>query len=52
MIRYWIEDDLGGFQMESRNYFIRNTDLIRSILRPTLRKVGRTHCTYIFPDFK
>ena len=52
MIRYWIEDDLGGFQMESCDYFIRNTDIIRSILRPTLRKVGRTHCTYIFPDFK
>ena len=52
MIRYWIEDNLGGYQMESRDYFIRNTDIIRSILRPTLQKVGRTRCTYIFPDFK
>ena len=52
MIRYWIEDNLGGYQMESRDYFIRNTDIIRSILRPTLRKVGRTCCTYIFLDFK
>ena len=52
MIRYWMEDGLGGYQMETRDYFIKNTDIIRSILRPTLRKIGRSRCTYIFPDFK
>ena len=52
MICYWMEDGLGGYQMETRDYFIKNTDIIRSILRPTLHKIGRSRFTYIFPDFK
>ena len=52
MIHYWMADNLGSFQMESRDYFIRNKDIIRSILRPNMKKIGRSCCTYIFPDFK
>ena len=52
MIRYWMADNLGDNQMESRDYFIRNKDIIRSILRPNMKKIGRLHCTYILPDFK
>ena len=52
MIRYWMADNLGGYQMESRNYFIRNKDIIHSILRPIMKKIGRSCCTDIFPDSK
>ena len=40
MIRYWMADNLGSFQMELHDYFIRNKDIIRSILRPNMKKIG------------
>ena len=34
MVRYWIQDTLGGYQMESRDYFVSRSDVIRSDFKP------------------
>ena len=50
MIHYWMADNLGGYQMESCDYFIRNKDIIRSILRPNMKKIGRS-AVHTFSQF-
>ena len=50
MICYWYADDLGGYQMESRDYFISKNEIVKTLKKPEIKKIGRKHSTYIFVD--
>ena len=50
MIHYWNADDLGGYQMESRDYFISRNEIVKALKEPIIKKIGRRHTTYIFVD--
>ena len=50
MIRYWYTDNLGGYQMESRDYFISKNEIAKTLQMPEIKKIGCKHSTYIFVD--
>ena len=50
MIRYWNADDLGGYQMESRDYFISRNEIVKALKEPIIKKIGHRCTTYIFVD--
>ena len=51
MIHYWYADDLGGYQMESRDYnFISKNEIVKTLKKPEIKKIGRKCSTYIFVD--
>ena len=50
MIHYWYADDLGGYQMESRDYFISKNEIVKTLQKPVIKKIGRKSSTYSFVD--
>ena len=50
MFRYWNADDLGGYQMESRDYFISNKEIVKTLKQPYIKNIGHRRKTYIFED--
>ena len=50
MIRYWHADNLGGYQMKSRDYFISKNEIVKTLQKPEIKEIGRKCSTHIFVD--
>ena len=50
MIRYWYADDLGGYQIESKDCFISKNEIVKTLKKPEIKKIGHKRTTYIFVD--
>ena len=41
LVTYFVPDDIGGYQKEGKSYFIDSVEIMKSISKPEIKKVGR-----------
>ena len=50
LIRYFVPDDLGGYQREEQKYYIGNEDFVKILKSPNIKCIGHRRSTFMFTD--